>query len=208
MKFAATSLFAVILVNPLGGGKVPAISQAHMAHLPTVGTLLLVLVLSLIQVAVLVYLADHVAAVADRLKQWLMSLRPAQVTVRWAKAAAQRFAQTRVGRWLAGGGDHEHRTPNVSHPVLQYVAVGFPPIAPAGGGMYWAIFLKELWKLDSRLAVPIIAVGNWMGFVLAYWLADVFGLLAFLAGFVAVLAIGFLGNKSLTYYRSRRPALA
>lgn len=186
MKLGAALLFAGILLNPLPfiGGKVPAISQAQMSGLASVEVLILVFTLSLIQVALFTKGADWIGEQVDR---------------------------SRTGRWLRtkfGQRDREHRVLKVNHPVLQYICLAVLPIAPAGGMMYSALFLKEAWRLDSRLSVPLIATGNWLGFGLTYFLADTFGLLLFLAMFAGLAAVTYVANKSLQRFRNRRPALA
>ena len=186
MKLGAALLFAGILLNPLPviGGKVPAISQAQMSGMASLEVLLLVLTLSLIQVALFTKGAD-----------WI----------------GEQFDRSRFGRWLRttfGQKEQDHRTLNVSHPTLRYFCLAIFPIAPAGGTMYWALFLKEAWRLDSRLSVPLIAFGNSIGFGLTYFLADTLGLLAFLILFVTLAAAVYAANKSLIWFRNRRPALA
>lgn len=186
MKLGTALLYAGfvgILVNPIPGlgGKVPAISQAHLSHLAALDVLLLVLAIAILQTYLMTRWADWISALIDR---------------------------SRFGRWLRGKAGHrQQQTPRTTHPAAQYGVVFALPIMPFGGGLYGAIALKEIWKLDPRLSVPLTATGNWLGFLWTYYAAAALGVTGFLLLFAGVLALAFLATKSRGWIRNRRPVL-
>lgn len=186
MKLSTTLLYAGfvgILVNPIPGlgGKVPAISQAHLSHLAALDVLLLVLVIAILQVYLMTRWADWISTLIDR---------------------------SRLGRWLrAKFGQRKRQAPQTTHPAARYGVVFALPIMPFGGGLYGAIALKEVWQLDPRLSVPLTAAGNWLGFLWTYYAAAALGVTGFVLLFASVVALALVATKSRGWIRSRRPAL-